>query len=306
MPLVKVIGAQPTIAAAAAVAIEAAAFNRQQADDIPAEAPRKYKLPVVKVEEEEEIQFFGKVPLWQDDTPEAVLAVRKIHTDFIVEVHLHALGYLVVSISQWILIYKINAIANYVKAHYCLSLLPFVLSFTMLITLVFFYDDITKGRHMAVFYCYTVIMLELSSVPVAMPLSSYNLTQLMCSGFISTVVIVAGILIAHSKKDYYVYKPAFIFAWTCRCFLVASMGIIVGISLQSPYFDVVMTLTMTFFMSLYILMCAKAISSAEFIWMDTYGPHMYGTLFYINYMTLFSMNVLLFEELDAAMKRQHH
>lgn len=106
MPLVKVIGAQPTIAAAAAVAIEAAAYNRQQPDDIPAEALRKYKLPVVKVEEEEEIQFFGKIPLWQDDTPEGVLAMRKIHTDFIVEVHLHALGYLVVSITQWILIYK--------------------------------------------------------------------------------------------------------------------------------------------------------------------------------------------------------
>lgn len=46
------------------------------------------------------------------------------------------------------------------KTHYYLSLLPFVLSFTMLITLVFFYDDITKGRHKAVFYSYTVIMVS--------------------------------------------------------------------------------------------------------------------------------------------------
>lgn len=53
-----------------------------------------------------------------------------------------------------------DAIADYVRAHYCISLLPFVLSFTMLIALVFFYDDITKGRHMAVFYCYTVIMVR--------------------------------------------------------------------------------------------------------------------------------------------------
>ncbi|CAD7015273.1 unnamed protein product [Ceratitis capitata] len=254
MPLVKIIGAQPTTSTAAAVAIEVATFTRNQS--LPPEPPpSKPKFPQPRQEQKEEIKFWGKVPLWKDKTPEGVLAARKIHTDFLIEVHMHALFYLILAIIEWIMLYKIAAVVRFVRRHYCLALVPFACSFTMLVTLVFFYDLITKDRHKAVFYIYTFIM------------------------------------------DFYIYKPRFIFAWTCRCFLVASMGIIVGISLKSPHFDVVMTLTMLFFMSVYILMCGRAISRAEFIWMDTYGPHMYGTLFYMNYMTLYSMGVLLFVEI---------
>ncbi|XP_012162165.1 uncharacterized protein LOC105665464 [Ceratitis capitata] len=301
MPLVKIIGAQPTTSTAAAVAIEVATFTRNQS--LPPEPPpSKPKFPQPRQEQKEEIKFWGKVPLWKDKTPEGVLAARKIHTDFLIEVHMHALFYLILAIIEWIMLYKIAAVVSFVRRHYCLALVPFACSFTMLVTLVFFYDLITKDRHKAVFYIYTFIMLQLSTIAVAMPISSSVFSQLLFSGIISAIVIIGSIVVAQSRKDFYIYKPRFIFAWTCRCFLVASMGIIVGISLKSPHFDVVMTLTMLFFMSVYILMCGRAISRAEFIWMDTYGPHMYGTLFYMNYMTLYSMGVLLFVEIHEVGK----
>lgn len=125
MPLVKIISAQPTTSAAAAAAMDAAVYNREKIDDIPNKGLKKIKLPEVKIEEEKEITHFGKVPLWKDDTPEGVLAMRKIHTDFIVEVHLHALGYLVVGITQWIFIYKMYVFVVLLKCSEPLLLLRF-------------------------------------------------------------------------------------------------------------------------------------------------------------------------------------
>ncbi|XP_011182234.1 uncharacterized protein LOC105212143 [Zeugodacus cucurbitae] len=303
MPLVKIIGAHPTTSAAAAAAIEAATHNRRFTDDIPAEAPKKIQLPDVKIDDDDDdLHILNTVPLWKDETPEGVLAMRKIHTDYIVAVHLHALGFLVLGITQWILLSKIEAVVHFVRGHYHLALLPFALGFIMLIILIFFYEFITMDRHITLFYTYVVIMLQLCCVPMALPICAAHWSQSLISGFILVIVIVIGIIISHSKRDYYIYKPDFILAWTCRFFLISSMGIIVGISLPTPYFDVIMTLTMAFFVSLFTFMCAKAISSAEFVWLDDYGPHMYGSMIFISYMTLFAMGILLLEELKEAAK----
>ncbi|XP_017468916.1 PREDICTED: uncharacterized protein LOC108360922 [Rhagoletis zephyria] len=295
MPLAKIIGTKPTVAEAAEVALRLAESGESPRDVQPEGSAKVLQR---RITDESDTQIRLQIKEVEDDTPEGVRAMRKGHSAFVGEVHAHALGYLLFAILQWQLLYQIEGLVKFVNSHYYISLIPFTISYVMLMCLVFFYNLLSQGRSKVRFYVYTGIMLQLATVAIAMPISTSTNMHLVYSSIVSSIVIISSIVLACCRQDYILHKPEFIFIWTGRCFVITSMGIIVAISLKSPYFDMVMTLIMIFFMSIYILICGRVLSRAEFVWLDKYGPHMYGTLFYMNYMTLYSMCVLLFEQIE--------
>ncbi|XP_053964032.1 uncharacterized protein LOC128866976 [Anastrepha ludens] len=303
MPLVKLIGPKPTAADATAEAIAASQRRRLTVPEVAPETPERALLQrFTTTSEDSNLPLRLQVHEIEDDTPVGVRISRKTHGAFVVEVHAYALGYLLFALVQWTLIYEIHEIVDFVAAHYYLSLIPFMMSLVMLMCLLFFYDSIVRAWYEVLYYVYTVIMLQLATVAIAMPIGFSEFMHFVCSATFTAIVIIISMVIAFNRQDFNIFKPDFIYGWTCRCFILTSMGITVGTSLGSPYFVMVLSLTMSFFMSIYILICGKAISSAEFIWLDRLGPRMYGSLFYINYMTLYSVVVLFFEAFDDAKK----
>ncbi|XP_067633284.1 uncharacterized protein [Eurosta solidaginis] len=311
MPLVKVIGPQPDTATAAAAItdIELTIQNqvKPESDQIPASSPppRPQQELYSGTPSGIQLRFWPKLAQHHeenDDAPEGVRVTRLKHGSFLFTLHAHAIGYFVFAVTQWTLLYYVEGLVMFVKTYYYLSLIPFVLSFVMLIALIIFYNNLINTRRKAMFYLYTAIKLQLATVIIALPISTSTFNHLLFSSIITVIVIAVSIVMALNRRDFYLHAPQYIIAWTFRCFIGASVGIITALSVKSPHFDVIMTLIMGFFILVFILICGKTLSRTEFIWLDKHGPHLYGSLFYLNYIILFSMCVQFFKELDEALR----